>query len=250
MPLLSAKLIGSAGRSTIVRPINDVDLFAVFNDDQVWETYKGDSRKLLYRLRDTLDKKYSVKVGSRGQAIRLFYKQVPNVEIVPAFPVGGGGYYIPSGKTSFWSGGGTWQQTDPFVHESFMAKRNGKLDNRLKPLIRVIKCWNAAHSKRLTSFHLELIAQASFSSIGTSQRLNIHQFFEWAPNYINVSDPAGYSGDLANDFDWLKLQNVKAALKSAYDTSGRALEAESKSNHKAAISAWRPVLGDRFPEYG
>jgi hypothetical protein len=248
MPLVRTELVGSAGRGTIVRPLNDVDVFAVFDDATVWRAYRSDSKKLLYRVRDALNEKYNVKVGARGRSVRLFFKELPNVEIVPAFAVNTGGYVIP-GATARWPWDTTWQKTDPYVHESFFAKRDQELSLRLKPLVRVLKCWNITHGKPLSSFHLELVAQAVFSDLGTSQRLDVHQFFEWAPEQIHVQDPAGYSGDLARNITWLGLQDLKNSLKSGYEQSGRALEAERKRNHKSALGLWRAVLGSEFPAF-
>lgn len=38
MPVLRTKLIGSAGRSTIIRPLDDIDLMVVFrNKDDIFE---------------------------------------------------------------------------------------------------------------------------------------------------------------------------------------------------------------------
>src|SRR5215469_4341927 len=72
MELLSTKVIGSADRDTIIRPIDDIDVLAIF-EDAAFYNYQNDSRKFLYRVRDALNK-YQVKVvGARGQAVRLFY---------------------------------------------------------------------------------------------------------------------------------------------------------------------------------
>lgn len=248
MPLLRTKLIGSAGRNTIIRPLDDIDVFAVFNDDTVWDTYRQDSRKLLYRVRDALNGKYNITVGSRGQAVRLFFKTPPHVEIVPAFEVVGGGYYIPSGKANFFFGY-AWQQTDPYVHEAFINRRQTELGNRLKGIIRLLKRWNAVHGKHFTSFHLEMVTQASFGSIGTSLPMNVHQFFDWSRTHLNVSDPAGYSGNLMST-DFFKSLAMNNALKNAHDRTGKALEAEGKGNHAQAIRLWRITFGDEFPAYG
>jgi hypothetical protein len=249
MPLIRTKLIGSAGRNTVVRPLSDVDVFAVFNDDQVWNTYRGDSSKLLYRVRDALNAKYNIKVGSRKQAVRLFFNSDPQVEIVPAFTVTTGGYCIPSGQANFF-GGYKWQMTDPYVHEQFIDKRNTELDGRLRPLIRLLKRWNAVTGKHFSSFHLELIVQASFSTIGTSVPMNTHQFFEWAPNHLNVSDPAGHSGNLMDGIDFFKTITMRNALKTAYDRTAKALESAENGKQAEAIRLWRITFGDEFPVYG
>jgi Second Messenger Oligonucleotide or Dinucleotide Synthetase domain len=251
MPLVKTKLIGSAGRNTIIRPIDDVDVFAVFNDDAVWNEYQSDAKKLLYRVRDALNTKYNVKVGSRGQAVRLFFTETPNVEIVPAFPVTTGGYCIPRGNAGRgWLFGSTWQMTDPYVHETFLSKRNAELGNNLNRLTRFLKRWNAVHSRRFASFHLELLVQAPFSSLGTNSRVNCHRFFEWAPQHLDVQDPAGHSGGMMNGVDFVRRQAMTGALKAAYERSGQALEAENKGNHSEAIRFWRIIFGDEFPAYG
>jgi hypothetical protein len=160
MPLIRTDIIGSAQRKTLIRPVDDIDVFAVFDDSKVWPTYQGDSRQLLYRVREALSEYRVETIGSRGQAVRLFYASGPNVDITPAFPVVGvlgvtQGYYIPRGD-------GGWQHTDPYVHNEFMSQRNQGLGNYLKPLVRLLKRWNNVHNKRLKSFHLELLTQAMF----------------------------------------------------------------------------------------
>jgi tRNA nucleotidyltransferase (CCA-adding enzyme) len=98
MPLRSASLMGSAGRGTIIRPIDDIDVLAIFeNKDEIFETYRHDSKRFIYRIRDALNQ-YSVEiVGTRGQAVRLFYKERPHVDIAPVFKWSGGGYALPDG---------------------------------------------------------------------------------------------------------------------------------------------------------
>lgn len=39
MPLLRTVRIGSASRDTMLRPPEDIDILAVFDDTQVWSTY-------------------------------------------------------------------------------------------------------------------------------------------------------------------------------------------------------------------
>jgi hypothetical protein len=167
MQLLSTKVIGSAERDTIIRPIDDVDVLAVF-EDAAFYSYQNDSRKFLYRVRDALSK-YQVKVvGARGQAVRLFYDAAPYVDIVPAVKRDSGGYFIPSGETDFW-GRHQWLTTDPDEHARWMSEQNAALGNNLKPLIRLLKRWNRAHSSHLRSFHLEVMAAETFWHAGQRQ---------------------------------------------------------------------------------
>ena len=249
MPLTAADVIGSAGRKTLIRPVDDIDVFAVFDDSQVWSQYSRDSRQLLYRVREALDD-YSVKtVGSRGQAVRLFYTDGPDVDITPAFPFynrifrNQEGYVIPSGD-------GRWLRTDPYEHHNFMVQRNKELDNHLKALIRLLKRWNRVHSSRLKSFHLEMTVQATFSALGANSRESVAAFFQWAGGNLSVEDPAGYSGNLAETLSGSQIQNIKQSFTNAADRAQRANGAEASGDPAESVRQWRIVLGDEFPAYG
>lgn len=248
MPLVQTKVIGSAGRKTLIRPVEDIDVFCVFDGRQVWPTYQFNSAQLLYRVREALTG-YSVKtVGARGQAVRLFYNNGPNVDITPAFQAldwlgRPNGYFIPRGD-------GKWQKTDPYAHESFMARRNQELDYHLKPLVRLLKRWNRVHSARLRSFHLEVIVQETFGKLGGNMRVATQRFFEWAPRNLHTNDPAGHSGDLASTLTRQQQQNIIQSFATEADRSARANAAEAAGKPWEAMRLWHVVFGDEFPSYG
>ena len=242
MPLISARLIGSASRATMIRPLEDIDVLAIFEHTNVWRRYKQDSRSLLYRVRDALDK-YQVKiVGSRGQAVRLFYVAAPYVDITPVFRRQGGGYFLPAGD-------GKWLTTDPDSNDKFLSKRNQELGFHLKPFSRMLKQWNRVHSNRLRGFHLEVMGQAVFKSLGSNYRAAFKLFYQLAPRVLHVADPAGHSGDLARRLTTTQERQVIKSFSMAHERAGKALDAESKDNHQEAIRLWTLVFGDEFPGF-
>lgn len=245
MKLLSTKTIGSAGRSTIIRPIDDVDVLAVFEDAAFYQ-YRNDSRKFLYRVRDALDK-YNVKVvGARGQAVRLFYEQSPHVDIVPAVKRDSGGFFIPSGDTDFW-GRHQWLVTDPDLHARWMSEKNMALNYNLKPLARLLKRWNREHSSYLRSFHLEVMVAETFSSLSGNRRTASQKFFEWAGDNISVKDPAGHSGDLSNYMTWHSKCQLRSLLDSSSRRAKKAIEAEEAGNQAEEFRLWRIIYGSEYP---
>jgi Second Messenger Oligonucleotide or Dinucleotide Synthetase domain len=248
MPLQHTRVIGSAARGTLIRPIDDVDLFCVFDDSQVWSQYQANSQHLLYRVREALTNYRVETVGSRGQAVRLFYTDGPHVDITPAFPVMSifgvqTGFYIPRGD-------GGWQQTDPYEQHDFMARRNQDLSGYLKRLVRMLKRWNRVHSSRLKSFHLEVMTQAIFSSLGSNSREAVEMFFNHAASYLHVNDPAGYGGDLGSSLAFAQKQAITQSFATAAGQAKRARAAEAQGAVVEALRQWRVVFGNDFPSYG
>jgi hypothetical protein len=182
-------------------------------------------------------------VGTRGQAVRIFYTSGPKVDVAPVFAIEGGGYLLPNGS-------GGWMTTDPDFHRDWIAERHRDLNYRLKPLARAIKRWNGVHSERLSSFHIEVMVGRIFSSLGADYREATAMFFAHAPNYLHVADPAGHSGDLATKFTWNKEQAILQSFRAAREHADKAVAAESGGDHAEAIRLWRIVFGDEFPSYG
>ncbi|HYI98515.1 MAG TPA: hypothetical protein VEX36_02395 [Thermoleophilaceae bacterium] len=245
LPLRSTYLMGSAGRDTIIRPLDDVDILAVFNnkDDIFDRLYRYDSKKFLYRVRDALNDYRVEVVGARGQAVRLFYKSAPHVDIAPVFAWSGGGYALPNGS-------GGWLTTDPYAHHNWITQRQQVLSYRLKPMVRMLKRWNNVHSKYLKGFHLEVLVATVFSSLGGDSRDACEKFFQWAPNSLTVNDPAGHGGDLSAYLTWTTRSTVLSNLESARQRAAKANAAEASGDHAEAIRLWRIVFGNEFPTYG
>lgn len=241
MPYSRGILMGSASKGTIIRPVDDVDVLAVFdNVNNAWSKYAYDSKSFMYRIRDAYDGISIQQVGTRGQAVRVFYDGGGHVDVAPVFSKGNDVYHLPDGT-------GGWILTAPVVANSWFARRSKELDYRLPPLVRLAKAWNRAHSRRMRSFHLETVAAHAFASIGTNYRLNLQQFFEWAPNWLDVSDPGGQGGSLSSYLTWSGRQELLNALSAAADRAKRANEAEARGDHAEAKRLWKIILGEAFP---
>ncbi|TLH59715.1 nucleotidyltransferase [Mycolicibacterium aubagnense] len=245
LPLKTTYLMGSAGRDTIIRPIDDVDVLAIFtNKDDIFDRlYRYNSQKFLYRVRDALNAYRVEVVGARGQAVRLFYKTAPHVDIAPVFGWSSGGYALPNGS-------GGWLTTDPYAHHDWIAQRQKDLSYRLKPMIRILKRWNNVHSKYFKGFHLEVVTATVFSSLGDNSRDACEKFFQWAQYNLTVMDPAGHGGDLSAYLTPAARTALLLNLESARGRAAKANAAEASDDHREAIRLWRIIFGDEFPTYG
>lgn len=244
LPLVRTTLIGSAQRDTIIRPLDDIDVLAVFeNKDEIFEKYRFDSFAFINRIRNALNDYRVEIVGTRGQAVRLFYKVLPHVDIAPVFSWSGGGYALPDGS-------GGWLTTDPNKHNEYIDERNKALGYRLKPLARILKRWNKVHGNRLKSFHLEIITARLFTGLSNNSRDASEIFFKQAPYNLGVLDPAGHSGDLSTYLTTNARDAVLTSLKSSADRATRANEAELDGDYEESTRLWKIIFGSDFPSYG
>jgi hypothetical protein len=241
LPFHEGRLIGSAAKGTIVRPLDDIDVFAVFsNENDAWSKYRWDSQAFLYRVRRAYEGVETAQVGVRGQAIRVFFKTGGHVDVAPAFMQSTNVYHLPSGD-------GSWILTSPFVANKWFIEKNAELTYNLAPLVRLLKKWNVAHSKRLRSFHLETMAGHTFGSLSSNRRTALQKFFEWAGGHIDVYDPGGQSGLLSGYLSWTARDEVRKSFDAAEDRASRAVSAEDSGDHEEAKRLWRIVLGSSFP---
>jgi len=240
LPLERVILIGSAARGTNVRPIQDIDVMAEFvNKDNIFEQYRRDSGAFLQQISRALDAKTSlVTIGARGQALRLFYQSGP-VDIAPVFASSTGGYGLP--------GGGAWITIDPEAQANWLVERKSQVGAYLPHLVKLARRWNDVHGHNFRSYHLEVVVCHVFGRVGTNWRKEVKFFFDHAPSFIPVSDPAGHSGRLDSYLTVDGLRAVESELSEAAQVAGRAVAAEGRGDHAEAKRLWRIEFGDEFP---
>ncbi|MDH6180762.1 hypothetical protein M2152_000944 [Microbacteriaceae bacterium SG_E_30_P1] len=242
MPFSRGILMGSASKGTIIRPLDDIDVLAVFsNEKQVWQDkYSQDSHAFIYRIREAYAGTKIQQVGTRGQAVRVFYQSGGHVDVAPVFDRGDNVYHLPDGS-------GGWILTAPTTANAWYSNRNKELGYNLSAVVRLLKAWNRAHSSRFRSFHLETVAATVFSRLGSNYRNALQMFFEFAPKWLYVNDPGGLSGDLSSYLTPTARQALVEALNSAADRAARANEAEARGDHAEAKRLWQIILGSSFP---
>ncbi|MFF8770109.1 hypothetical protein [Kitasatospora sp. NPDC015120] len=242
----SHKIIGSLGRKTACRPVDDIDLLVHLHiDSDLWvQKYRDDSSEFLHRVRRVLNEYSPVrKVGARGQAVRFFYADGLSVDVAPVEKYTSGDYGIPGGS-------GNWLTTNPAKHEAYLAERSNAVGGDLKKIIRFAKKWNKAHSSRLASFHLEMMVARTYTALGGDSRTALRVFFDYNLYNLSVQDPAGCSGDLSSYLTQSNRDAANESLKAARDRADLALAAERRGDHREAIRLWRIILGNDFPTYG
>lgn len=243
MPLLRTQLIGSAAKGTIRAPLKDIDVLAVFsNENNKYQSFNN-AQEFLYEIRNALAGKKIQTIGSRGQAVRLFYTDNLHVDIAPVFYLNDGGYLLPGGS-------GQWITTNPDTQLSWFQGRINTLGFRLIPAVLMAKEWNEKHGGVLSSFHIETMTANLFTKMGIDYAQEMEVFFEYAIQHLFVNDPAGHSGDLSQHMTLQQKVDTITRLKAAKEKATRARTAALRGDHKASITLWREILGDKFPVYG
>lgn len=160
--------------------------------------------------------------------------------MAPVFFHGNDVYALPSGD-------GGWINTAPMLANAWFAKKHADHGYNLAPLVRLLKKWNLAHSRRLRSFHLETIAANTFKTLGSNHQSALASFFVWAPAHLDVTDPGGQSGTLSSYLSTARRQEVVDSWASAAERARKAREAEAAGDHAEAKRLWRIILGTGFP---
>jgi hypothetical protein len=194
--LIRGKIIfGSYDRDTILpRKIDtksDVDLMVIFNHtehERTPETYRT-------WLKLFADKYYKDKYGS--EVIKSFPTvtiRLSNIhyDLVPAKQENnlyfGSTLYIPDS-------GNSWRTTNPKDVKDKLTEANTKYNSIVKPIIRILKAWNASNSYPFESYELEkTITQMNFFND------NIQTGFFYAANQLssNWGDPQTKSDKISS----------------------------------------------------
>lgn len=241
LPLVGVATIGSAGRDTMIRPLDEVDIFAVFSAaNSAWKRFRWDSRDLLLCVRNAIGGDRVQTIGTRGQALRVVYDTPPDVHLVPAFDHPRAGYVMPDRV-------GGWLPTRPERHASWTED----LGPRVISAIRLLKAWNRVYGSHLRSFHIEVLAGTVLAGRGLNTRQALATVFRHMDEVgLAVGDPADVGGDLSHYLRPDDLAALADPIRQARTYSEKAVAAEAAGNHEDAVALWGAIFGPEFPTFG
>jgi len=165
-------VFGSYRRKTILPRYmdakSDVDYMVVFSDPSFQpQTY-------LDRLRRFVDKRYPrTLIKQDHPAIRLDLNHI-RFELVPAVR-DKGVLWIPAKASSYEN----WIETDPNDFIVHLTRKNQEHNNRIKPVVRLVKYWNASNGYPFESFDLEKgVVECDYSAgFFTAAPKNLRDYF-------------------------------------------------------------------------
>ena len=149
---------------------SDVDYMVVFS------TADGQKKPQAYldRLKKFAETKYSTsEIAQSSPTIVLTLNHI-RFELVPAIYDTWNGYRIPSPRSS-WS---DWMDTNPSEANQAILDKNKNNDYEIKPLVRLVKYWNAQQGHPFASYELEKWIVNNYFYSCSTQRDYFYQF--WA----------------------------------------------------------------------
>jgi hypothetical protein len=226
-------LNGSYERDTIIRPLDDIDLFAVIDQTDYEENGLDPNpqsvltkfKKYLNSLNDYKDK---VKQDRPCVTVVLSDK---NFDVLPSLRKAGA-LYIPNSDLTGWT------FTDPKTHTDSLNRVNKSRNYKVKSIVKAVKQWKRDNSQNIPSFHIEEVAINIFNIWNfTNLEEGIRLWFEHAEGNLQVVRFKSY-----DEYSKVKekINKVKSKLQDAKKKLDDKKEGEAKK-------IWKEVFGDKFP---
>lgn len=228
-------LNGSYERDTNIRPLDDIDIFAVLDRDH-WEDANGqlpNPQSVLSKFKNYLNglSDYKDKVSQNRPCVTIELSD-KDFDILPSFELAGGGYQIPSPDLK------SWITTYPELLTFDLDSTHKKCNYKLKPLIKVIKYWNRDKGKIIPSFHIEEVA------INIFKISSFKNFEEGIRLWFNNAEYNLQSYKLnSND----KYDSILKKIKWEKDKLNKAKAKYDIGNEGESIQIWKDVFGKEFP---
>lgn len=243
--------IGSFGNGTSVSGYSDVDYLA----EVAGSNLSSDSNYCLSKLRGVLDARYP----NTGVAVRSPVVLVPfgtdgrdATEIVLAYETNESKDGHPVYAIA--DGAGGWMRTAPDVHKAYVLKQDERLNNRVRPLVRLIKAWKFARQVPISSFYLEMrVAEYTTGESSILYNHDVSRFLHslHSLGLASLQDPCGVSGYIPACKTEAQKQDALSKLSTAATRASKAVDAEGAGagNIADAFDWWRLLYDNWFPSY-
>jgi hypothetical protein len=245
--ILETFATGSIPRFTALRNASDVDVMVALHYGKHIENKTP--TQVLQSVRDALSE-YRTGARKNGQAVTLYYKTWPNVDIVPVSrSVDSSGnvshYNVPNSNTD------TWIKSRPKQHSANIDSKASTCGPNFRRIIKMAKHWNSHHGDFLQSYHIEVLVWTMFAENLGDTPWFVFKFFDNASallqNYVWYED--AFVDEYLTPTDRAEARKrVAGAIDTArsawYKTYG------GNNDHEGAINLWRQLFGGAFPAYG
>ena len=240
-------LTGSYDRHTKIKPLNDVDIFAIIKDGGAQASYRNQQpNAIVDALAAVLDAHFK-NVETDGSAVRVSVSDdegEASFEIVAAFDNDHGDYDVPDPDR------GRWVRSNPEAHASLTAAMNSDCAMKWVPFVKMLKSWNSEVSSPVPqSFLIEVMALSLVRSpFGRYQ----DEFATFLGNLMdNAAGPWADPAEVGPQVDELltvhQRDEMRGAAEHALRLAEEAISLEDEGEERKAVEKWRELFGNRMP---
>lgn len=243
--------IGSWAKKTRVRPPRDVDLYfllpvEVYHRFEQYAAGVNRQSALLQEVKSKLAATYTkTELKGDGPVVYAGFWTF-DLEVVPAFALTEDrAYWVPSTKDD-----GKYRKAMPLHEVDALNAADKRNNNNVRPLVRMLKCWQANCSVPLRSFYLELLSIDFLDQWAHRDQSHfyydwmVRDFFEWlvakANTYVFApgTNEALWLGDV-----W------KSRAETALIRAKKACDFERDSKESDAGDEWQKIFGTEIPKW-
>ena len=247
--ILKAELSGSYDRKTKIRPLHDIDILVVFDPSVAYDA-KGTMikpRQLLSEIGKSMPalRRKIPRVGNSKLQDRSLNVAVDGIgfDLVPAFALQGGGYFISDRKQQ------EWIPTDPlkFAEQLTSLNQSDYFGERLIPFIKMLKWWANLSAPELKSYLIEVLILKCLQGMESFSDACGNFFFQASKEILgSVCDPV--TGREVNELLPLQRLELMRELRRNLSLTLDAQVAE-KLGKPAKVSAqfFSQIFGPKFP---
>ena len=226
-------LNGSYERDTIIRPLDDVDLFAVIDESEYCvngvdpkpQTVLNNFKNYLNGLAD-----YKDKVKQDRPCVTVFLSD-KNFDVLPSLRKSGA-LYIPNEALD------GWIFTGPITHTNSLYEVHKRRSYRVKNVVKAVKYWKRENKQNIPSFHVEEVAINVFNLYDfANYEEGIRLWFNQAEGFLNSGKFKSY-----DEYD-----KVKSKIRSVKDKLNDAKKLNDEKKVAEAKKIWKDVFGKEFP---
>jgi len=238
--------VGSWAKLTRIRPPRDVD--ALFDlPKSVYDRFQqrtgNRQSQLLQEVKSHLAGAFA-NTAIRGDGpVVLVPFSAYNVELIPAFPLNGGGHWV-----CMTDAGGHYKKADYAAEADAITK--AAWGGNTRDLVRMMKCWQSYCAVALKSFHIELLAVEFLNA--WQYHGNSATYYDWMVRDF-LKHIIGRSGGYVYAPGTNEIMSLGAGWKSraetAYARAVKACDFESASNWGSAGDEWQKIFGTDIPKY-
>lgn len=226
-------LNGSYVRDTIIRPLDDIDIFAVIDkSDYNDHGERPNPQTTLTAFKEFLNSipDYTNKVSQSRPCITLTLNKL-QIDVLPALREFGM-LYIPNEKLD------GWIFTNPKTHTANLESVNTLRGGMVKNVVKAVKSWKRQNEYKIPSFHVEEIAINIFNAYSFNEyEEGIRLWFSYAKYHINKER-----------FNTEKQYNTTLdAINNVAENLNDAKSKKDNKNESAAIKIWHDIFGKDFP---